>query len=151
VTIGVMLMNPPSKRAETASPLANAPTGPIILVVDDFEDFRFMLRLRLELNNYRVSEAADGREAVEAALRERPDLILMDLSLPVVDGFTATRLIRQQSSLRSVPIIAITADGTATCRVKASAAGCDYLLTKPLDFKDLDVVIKTLLKPKTIN
>lgn len=133
-------MNPPSKRADSNSP--------IILVVDDFEDFRFMLRLKLELSNYRVAEAADGREAVEAALRERPNLILMDLSLPVIDGFTATRQIREQPSLLSVPIIAVTADGTAACRVKAAAAGCDELLTKPLDFKSLEKVMKSLLKAR---
>lgn len=123
---------------------------PTILIVEDFEDFRFMLRLRLELSNYRVLEAADGREAVEVARRERPSLVLMDLCLPVLDGFAAMRRMREQPELRDVPIVAVTAHGTAEYRNKARAAGCDEFLTKPYKFERLQEVMTGLLNLREV-
>jgi CheY-like chemotaxis protein len=129
------------------SPGAAAPT---VLVVEDFDDFRFMLKLRLELSNYRVLEAANGWEAVEVARRERPNLVVMDLCLPVLDGFAATREMREQPSLYDVPIVAVTAHGTAEYRNKAAAAGCDEFLTKPFKFERLQEVMLGLLQPKQL-
>src|SRR5438105_15758832 len=109
-----------------------------ILLVEDFADSRFMMRRLLELDGYRVVEATTGREAVECARRECPDLILMDLSLPEMDGLTATRLIRELESLCDVPIIAVSAHDEATFHTRARAAGCDEYVTKPVDFDRLD-------------
>src|SRR4051794_11890476 len=80
-----------------------------VMVVEDFEDNRFMMRRLLEMSGYEVVEAVNGEEAVEMALRERPTLILMDLSLPLLDGLAATRKIRQYPELRSIPIVAVSA------------------------------------------
>ena len=116
-----------------------------VLVVEDFEDNRFMMRRLLELDGYRVVEAINGHEAVAIAERERPHLILMDLSLPQIDGLAATRTIRQLEGLRDVPIIAISAHDTSDFRLEALAAGCNEYLTKPVDFDRLEEVIKELL------
>ena len=86
---------------------------PTVMVVEDFEDNRFMMRRLLEMSGYQVLEAVNGEEAVELAKRERPSLILMDLSLPLLDGLAATRRIRQEAELRDVPIVAVSAHDTA--------------------------------------
>ncbi|HEX8180228.1 MAG TPA: response regulator [Pyrinomonadaceae bacterium] len=119
------------------------------MIVDDFDDFRFMLKLKLELSNYKVLEATNGQEAVELAQRERPTLVLMDICLPVLDGFAATRAIREQPALRDLPIIALTAYGTAEHRIKAAAAGCNDFLTKPLSFERLEESMARLLNART--
>ena len=116
-----------------------------ILVVEDIDETRLMMRLVLELSGYCVLEAVDGQEAIEVARRERPDLIIMDIGLPVVDGLTATRLIREEAGSAEVPIVAVTARGTAECRVKALAAGCDEYVTKPINFDQLGTLLKRLL------
>src|SRR5437868_12322340 len=95
-----------------------------VLVVEDFEDNRFMMRRLLEMDGYRVIEAINGQEAVAIAARERPQLILMDLSLPQIDGLAATRHIRQLAGMANVPIVAISAHDTADFRADALAAGC---------------------------
>jgi CheY-like chemotaxis protein len=118
-----------------------------VLVVEDFEETRFMLKLSMELSGYRVVEAADGRQAVEVARRERPDVILMDIGLPVMDGCKATRLIREDKALRNVPIVAVSANATAEYRVKALAAGCDEYVTKPIDFDQLKTMIGDYVRP----
>lgn len=123
---------------------------PTVLIVEDFDDSRFMLRLKLELSNYKVLEAANGWEAVEVARRERPSLVLMDLCMPVLDGFAATRQMREQPSLHDVPIVAVTAHGTSEYRNKAAAAGCNEFLTKPLNFERLKEVMIGLLKPREL-
>src|SRR5215207_6586119 len=91
----------------------NGSTPPTVMVVEDFEDNRFMMRRLLEMSGYRVLEAINGEEAVELATRERPQLILMDLSLPQLDGLAATRRIRQDAEMRDVPIVAVSAHDTA--------------------------------------
>ena len=116
-----------------------------VLVVEDFEDNRFMMRRLLELNGYRVIEAINGQEAVLIAAQERPHLILMDLSLPQIDGLAATRSIRQLDGMRAVPIIAISAHDTSDFRTEALAAGCNEYLTKPVDFDQLEDLLKKLL------
>src|SRR5688500_19909329 len=82
---------------------------PTVLIVEDDEDSRYMMRLELELLGYRVVEAEDGEEAVAVAAREKPDIILMDLSLPVMDGIAATQKIRATEGFKGVPVIAVTA------------------------------------------
>jgi len=116
-----------------------------VMVVEDFEDNRFMMRRLLEMSGYRVVEAINGQEALDAARRERPDLILMDLSLPLLDGLAATRLIRQQAELSEVPIVAVSAHDTSDFHSEALAAGCNEYVTKPIDFDELESVLKRLL------
>ncbi|HEX8775209.1 MAG TPA: response regulator [Pyrinomonadaceae bacterium] len=116
-----------------------------IMVVEDFEDNRFMMRRLLEMSGYHVLEAVNGEEAVEIARRERPNLILMDLSLPLLDGLAATRRIRQEESLRDVPIVAVSAHDTADFHADALAAGCNDYVTKPIDFDQLEALLKKLL------
>lgn len=108
-----------------------------ILVVEDTADTREILRLLLEFEGFQVLEAENGLEAVEVALRERPDAILMDMSLPVMDGYHATRLIRERPELANIPIIACTAHNRWEWRGKAIIAGCNDFMTKPLDTKGL--------------
>jgi two-component system cell cycle response regulator DivK len=121
---------------------ANVPT---VLVVEDFEDNRFMMRRLLEMSGYRVVEAVNGEQAVEAAIGERPDLILMDLSLPKLDGLAATRRIRQHDGLARTPIVAVSAHDTTDFHADALAAGCNEYVTKPIDFDELESLLKRLL------
>lgn len=116
-----------------------------ILVVEDFEDNRFMMRRLLELNGYSVVEAVNGEEAVSVALREHPHVILMDLSLPLLDGLAATRRIRQYQDLRQTPIVAVSAHDTMDFHSDALAAGCNDYVTKPVDFDELERLLSKLL------
>lgn len=106
--------------------------GFTILVVEDTLDSRELMRLVLESEGYQVLEAANGVIAVEVAHREQPDAILMDMSLPLMDGCQATRRIRQMPALRTTPIIAFTAYNQWDWRGKAILAGCTDFLTKPI-------------------
>ena len=119
---------------------------PVVLVVEDFEDNRFMMRRLLEMDGYRVIEAINGQEAVAMAESERPQMILMDLSLPQIDGMAATRRIRQLDGMSKVPIVAISAHDTADFRNDALAAGCNEYLTKPVDFDRLENLLRELVK-----
>ncbi|HYN86683.1 MAG TPA: response regulator [Pyrinomonadaceae bacterium] len=119
-------------------------SGLTVLVVEDFEDNRFMMRRLLEMSGYRVVEAVNGAQAVEVAAEERPDLILMDLSLPKLDGLAATRRIRQYDGLRKVPIVAVSAHDTADFHAEALAAGCNEYVTKPIDFDLLEKLLNRL-------
>ena len=110
---------------------------PTVLVVEDFEDNRFMMRRLLEMSGYRVVEAVNGNQAVELAATESPDIILMDLSLPQLDGLAATRRIRSQEGPRKVPIVAVSAHDSADFHAEALAAGCNEYVTKPIDFDQL--------------
>ena len=103
-----------------------------VLVVEDVDLNRDLVVQLLE-DKYHVIEAVNGQEGVELAERERPDLILMDLSLPVMDGWEATRRIKANPDLRSIPVIALTAHAMVGDEKKALAAGCDDYLVKPLD------------------
>ena len=116
-----------------------------VMVVEDFEDNRFMMRRLLEMSGYNVIEAINGEEAIEIALRERPALILMDLSLPRVDGLAATRQMRQHSELSQIPIVAVSAHDTTDFHAEALAAGCNDYVTKPIDFDELEELLKGLL------
>jgi two-component system, cell cycle response regulator DivK len=116
-----------------------------IMVVDDYEDTRRVVRWMLEQQGYRVMEAVNGRDAVEVAVRERPDVILMDLAMPLLDGFDAIRSVRERAELKGVRIIAVTAYDMAEARDKANVAGCDEYISKPIDFIRLNVLLEKLL------
>lgn len=123
-----------------------AKTFPTVLVVDDYEDSRTMFRRLMESKGCAVAEAVDGEAAVEAARRARPDLILLDLNMPRVDGLAAAQRIRElKGATRDVPIIAITAFDTYGMKEAALEAGCDDYLTKPVDIHDLERSLKNLL------
>lgn len=120
-----------------------------VLLVEDTEDNRFMMRRLLEMSGYRVSEATNGAEAVRTAQAEKPEIILMDLSLPVVDGLAATRRIRQLRDFREVPIIAVSAHDSADFHAEALAAGCNAYITKPIDFTQLEDLIQSLVSRRS--
>lgn len=108
-----------------------------ILVVEDFEDTRELISTWLKICGYRVLEAADGGEAIEIARRECPDLILMDLSLPTLDGISATKQIREIEEICDVPIIACSAHDARDWSDKALTGGCTDFISKPVDFNAL--------------
>lgn len=120
-----------------------------VLLVEDTEDNRMMMRRLLELSGYRVFEAVNGVEAVKVAERETPNIILMDLSLPIIDGLAATRRIRQMPQMADVPIIAVSAHDTADFHAEALAAGCDAYVTKPIDYNELEDLIFDLTAKQT--
>lgn len=107
-----------------------------VLVAEDFADIRKMMKILLQLYGYEVIEAADGCEAVEKAVSNDPDLILMDIAMPVLDGIQAARAIRQHDRLAKVPILAITAYGDVYGD-QAQATGCNEVIRKPLDLGQL--------------
>ena len=107
-----------------------------ILVVEDV-DFNRDLVVQLLEDKYQVIEAVNGQEGVSIAEKEKPELILMDLSLPVMDGWEATRILKADTELRSIPVIAITAHAMKGDEERALAAGCDDYLVKPLDEDEL--------------
>ena len=121
---------------------------PTVLLVEDTEDNRFMMRRLLEMTGYRVVEAMNGEEAVKLARAEMPQLILMDLSLPVIDGLAATRLIRKLPEFEVTPIIAVSAHDTSDFQAEAIQAGCNRYITKPIDFNELEELIAELLDKK---
>lgn len=108
-----------------------------VLLVEDFEDSRIGLRKLLEIEGYEVIEAADGAQAIEAALTSRPDIILMDLSLPVVDGFIATQKIKENATMKDVPIIALSAHDLNDIEGIMTSAGCVGFVTKPVELSVL--------------
>ena len=116
-----------------------------ILVVEDYEDMSLALRFALEDDGYHILEASDGKKAVEIAERELPDIILMDLSLPVMDGLAATERIRSNPELRDTIIVAVTAHNDQEYRSRALAAGCNAFVSKPVDFEWLKDLLNNLL------
>ena len=108
-----------------------------ILLVEDNEMNRDMLSRRLQRKDYRVIIAVDGQQGVDMAASERPDLILMDMSLPVMDGWTATQTLKSNPDTAGIPVIALTAHAMSGDREKALAAGCDDYDTKPVDLARL--------------
>ncbi len=118
---------------------------PVILLAEDSEDARHVLSLELRHRGCRVITAADGQEAVERALTARPDLILMDLHMPRLDGLAATAQIRAHGELEAVPIIAVTAFDTYGIRQAALEAGCQEYLLKPLDPVALERTLRSAL------
>ena len=115
-----------------------------ILLVEDNELNRDMLTRRLQRKGFTVLSAENGQESIEVAQSENPDIILMDLSLPIVDGWTAAERLKADATTSSIPIIALTAHAMKGDREKALEAGCDEYNTKPIDFKRLLDKINTL-------
>lgn len=115
--------------------------GPTVLVVDDYADTRELVRMLLEMKGCRVVEAANGQEAVELAAKTALSFILMDLEMPVLNGFEATREIHSRPTTEDVPIIAFSANCSGDRRERAFAAGCVECYQKPLDFTLIDGLI----------
>jgi len=118
----------------------------LVLVVDDSECHREILSVFLGVLGYKVVEAADGLEAVKIARSTCPDLIIMDLSMPVMDGYGAVQILRKVPETAAVPILACTAHDISTHKAQAMSAGFNDVLTKPIDFTNLNVVIDRFLK-----
>lgn len=121
--------------------------GRTILLVEDYQETRAMLRIWLERRGYRLVEAADGQEAIDLAPLAHPDLILMDLRLPELNGIAATRRLRQDATLQDVPVVALSALDPAMFREAALSVGCVEYLTKPIDLDKLEDVLTRLLNP----
>jgi two-component system cell cycle response regulator DivK len=121
------------------------PTDLTILVVEDYEDTSLAMRLALEDRGYRIIEASDGASAVELAERERPEIILMDLNLPIMDGLEATQRIRSNPEMLETVVVAVTAHSDHDYRSRALAAGCNAFVTKPIDFEWLNELLTNLL------
>jgi CheY-like chemotaxis protein len=117
-----------------------------ILIVEDNEMNRDMLSRRLERRGYQVILAMDGRRGLAAARSEAPDLILMDMSLPEIDGWEVTRQLKSDDTTRGIPVIALTAHAMSSDRQKALEAGCDDYDTKPVEFQRLLMKIQTMLR-----
>ena len=118
---------------------------PKILLVEDNDANRNMLARRLERKGFEVVTASDGEQAIRAARDETPSVILMDLDLPVLDGWAATRRIKDDAAMRGIPVIALTAHAMSSDRQKALSAGCDDYDTKPVEFPRLIGKIDALL------
>jgi CheY-like chemotaxis protein len=119
--------------------------GPLILVVDDYQDAREMYAEYLQYSGFRVAEAKNGNEAVAQARSLKPDLILMDLSLPGMDGWEATRVLKADEATKKIPIVALTGHALAGASEGARKAGCDSFVTKPCLPDDLVVEVKRML------
>jgi len=134
-----------ARKAPAASARSRA-KRPLILVVDDYADNREMYSAYLRFQGLDVVEAANGTEALEHAFARRPDLVVMDLSLPGVDGWQATRLLKADSRTKDIPVIAVTGHALAGAPERAAEAGCDGFLTKPCLPEDLLREIQRMLE-----
>jgi CheY-like chemotaxis protein len=121
---------------------------PTVLLVEDTEDNRQMMRHLLQMSGFYVVEATNGKEAVELAREIDPQIILMDLSLPIIDGLAATREIRSDPEFSRVPIVAVSAHDTADFHNDALDAGCDAYVTKPINYSELEELVNRLLQDK---
>ena len=119
---------------------------PTILLVEDFDDTRLMMKMWLVKNGYRVIEAETGEEAISLAQSERPDLIIMDVMMPGMNGLDATQRIRQDHALRRTPIVAVSAYGAEEYRSLALDAGCNEYVSTPFEPQTLADLIKDLLQ-----
>ncbi|HVQ38377.1 MAG TPA: response regulator [Pyrinomonadaceae bacterium] len=117
-----------------------------ILVVDDFDDTRLLLRTWLQKKGYRVIEAQNGKQAVAEAANSQPDLIIMDVEMPELDGLSATRKIRALANPEELPIVVVSAYGADQFRAAALAAGCNEYVSTPFEPEELEKLIKSLIK-----
>lgn len=123
--------------------------SPLVLVVDDVDHGREIFAEYLEFRGFRVATAADGLEAIEKTHALRPDVVLMDLSLPGIDGWEATRRLKEDPATKDIPIIALTAHALASAHDKAWAVGCNAVVTKPCLPKDLEQEVRRQLAART--
>ena len=135
----------PPEPAATAAEPQGPPGAPLILIVDDYEDNRDMYSQYLQFAGMRVAEAANGKEALSKTTELMPDLIVMDLSLPGVDGWQATRIIKQDPKTRDILVLALTGHALEGASQGARDAGCDAFLTKPCLPEDLHREIERML------
>ena len=119
-----------------------------ILVVEDSPDIRLLVRMLLEAAGHDVLTASDGRSGVETARKERPDLVLMDLSLPILSGWEATRAIKDDPDISSIPVVAVTAHAMHGDRERALAAGCDGFIAKPIDEETFEPLVRSYARPR---
>ena len=120
-----------------------------LLYVEDNDDNVYMLKMRLELlDEFEIVVAEDGEKGCEMAATERPDIILMDLEMPVIDGWEASRRLKSDPQTRGIPIIALSAHALAGMREKALAAGCDDFDTRPIEFDRLLATMRRILAPR---
>jgi two-component system cell cycle response regulator DivK len=138
-----------SQKAE--SERAAPRLSPLVLVVDDFEDNRAMYAEYLAYSGYSVEQAADGEEAVKLAQHLLPDIVVMDLSLPIMDGWEATRRLKADERTRRIPVIALTGHALASHSRGAREAGCDAFLAKPCLPEKLVEKVEELIHPKIKN
>jgi CheY-like chemotaxis protein len=134
-------------KNQTAQDCAQ-PSSRTILLVEDFDDTRLMMKLWLVRNGYRVLEAETGEEAISLAQSALPDLIIMDMMMPGLNGLDATHRIREHQALRTTPIVAVSAYGADEYRALALAAGCDDYVSTPFEPSALNELIKSLLTPR---
>lgn len=133
-------------RVEMSTPHGTRP--PLILVVDDFEDARLLCAEYLEFRGYRVATAADGEEALRQAAELLPDLILMDLCLPLLDGWEATRRLQENQRTATLPVLALTANIARESHEEALRAGCLAVLTKPIEPVFLEAEVRRVLSER---
>jgi DNA-binding response OmpR family regulator len=134
-----------NRSASAAAPSAKARSKASVLVADDHDDTRLMLRTILEMKGFNVLEAADGMKAVMLMQRERPDLVLMDFGLPILDGLTALQIIRSNKKFSDLPIIFLSGRAEPEPKAAVSEAGCDDYLVKPIDLdKMLELIERRL-------
>ena len=119
-----------------------------VLIVDDNQDSRELVVKILKARGYQMIEAVDGEEALEKAIAEKPDLILMDRSLPKIDGYEVTRRLKGREEFKGIPIVALTAHAMTGDREKALEAGCDGYISKPIDVRSLPELITSYLMGK---
>lgn len=124
------------------------PDAPTVMIVDDFEAVRIVLRMQLTVLGYRVLEARNGCEAVEECSRQVPDLILMDISMPQLDGLEATRILRANEMTRNVPVVALTAFADEEARGRALDAGCDDFESKPIEMSRFAALVARNLRDR---
>lgn len=132
-----------SEEPETAT------LPPLVLIVDDVDHGREICSEYLEFRGFRVATAADGQEALDKAFELLPDVILMDLSLPKIDGWEATRRLKQDERTRAIPVVALTAHALASAHEKAMEAGCDSVVTKPCLPRELEAEVRRQLEGRT--
>lgn len=123
--------------------------APLVLVVDDVAHGREIFAEYLEFRGFRVATAADGLEALDKAFELLPDVILMDLSLPELDGWEATKRLKSDDRTKAIPVIALTAHALVSAHDKAKAAGCDSVVTKPCVPKDLEAEVRRQLAARS--
>jgi len=134
-----------SESREASKPRQDDSPAPLILVVDDVEDARAIWAEYLEFRGYRVATAADGLEAVAKAAELLPDIILMDIYMPNLNGIEATRRIKGDRRTASIPVIAVTAHASEAVRVEALVAGCVKMVAKPVNPRQLEEEIRTIV------
>ena len=140
-----------SSRTQTGKQSRHRPEPASILIVDDYEDNRQMMRKLLEMIGFGVLEAENGLDAVRLTQQERPNLVIMDLGLPLLSGMEAARMIHETPETSEIPIIVLSAYDAASARDDVIACGCSGYLTKPVDYAKLEKTIRTLLAQSSQN